>query len=136
MNNGLIIRGLTFRESDTFVWKLVKDTQCNGAFPAASDIFVGNPCYDMPNLSNTQRFKVLKSGQISFNTGAGVLSAFAGMELPLEVYWKAPPGEFVEYSGSTGAIAEIRSNNYFLVYASYNGQSNFEGSTRVRYTDC
>lgn len=95
---------------------LIQDTQCNGAnLGASSDVFdisaTGNLVHR--NLYNVDRFRILDTCHLLANpmaaTGAG------GTLNPMTSYWECQ-GKLsipLEFSSSTGAISEIKSNNLF-----------------------
>jgi len=123
--------------ADTFFWAVVLDMQNNGATPSAADVFSDIAAgYDLRNIDNIKRFKVLKRGSIAFTSPSVVAGpAYTGVETPLDVY--IPMKNLsVDISATSGAVAEFKNNQIYFMSCSYNGQCNFEGSARVRYTDC
>lgn len=117
---------------------LVQDTQCNGAAAAVTDVYTGtNIPVAMHNLSNSQRFKVLKVFKYSFNPQAGVSTAWANITRNFSYYKKCNIP--LEFSSTTGAITEIRSNNLFLIagteFAAMDDLIGVSGTCRVRFSD-
>ena len=64
---------------------------------------------------------------------AGVAAAFGGDYLQDECYIKCNIP--IQYNSTAGAIAEVRSNNIFMLYGSIAGISTIAGNARIRYTD-
>lgn len=116
---------------------VVLDKQCNGAAAAATDVMTStNFSLSFHNLSNSQRFVVLKKFRWTFQPGAGVTTAYNNSERAYDFFKKCNIP--LEFSSTTGAITEIRSNNIFLLAGS-DGQSDdlvtLAGNTRVRFSD-
>lgn len=116
---------------------LVQDTQANGAAAAVSDVFTSTTLTSANmNLANSGRFKILKKIVIPMNASAGVTTAYCNVAKYVDFYKKVSIP--IEYSSTTGAITEIRSNNLFLV-AGTDGNSDdavsFNGSCRLRFSD-
>lgn len=96
---------------------LVQDTQCNGAAAAVTDVLTStNMSTAMINLDNSQRFRILKRMTFTLNSPAGVSTAFNNVVRHFDVYKKCHIP--MDYSSTTGAITEIRSNNIFLLAGS------------------
>lgn len=126
---------------------LLLDKQTNGAYPVNTDIYDSaiatvDACNRFDNLYNSDRFVRLKrwEGDINpsgFSTGVGsVLSVDRDLKCSKKLNVR------MEFSGATGAIAEIRSNNLLLVYSASLGtgpvNSSLELTTadsRVRFID-
>lgn len=96
---------------------LILDTQANGANPSYADVFKTTTTNTFNNLENSRRFRTLKSWKVSLSnqiTGQGVyrnLKFYKKCNIPME------------YSGTTGAIATIKSNN-LIVFTISEGQNN------------
>lgn len=114
---------------------LVQDTQCNGAAADISDVFTGNNFNNnMINLANSRRFRILKKWKYVWNAFAGAVGTLPYQSKSLEYFQLCNIP--MEYSGTTGAIGEIRSNNIFLLA----GGANFvddgvtvQGKCRIRF---
>lgn len=118
-------------------WYLVLDKQANGAAAGATDVFTSTVFSEaMHNLSNSNRFVVLKKWKHFFTPSAGVATALNNVAWPIEVYKKCNIP--IEYSSTTGSITEIRSNNISL-FAGTDGRSDDTiqvfGICRIRFTD-
>lgn len=104
--------------SDHFNIAIVLDTQANGAYPSYTDVFETDTPLSHLNLANSQRFRILKRWVMSleantYNSGAGtysnprrIIKFYKRCNIPLE------------FSSTTGAITEIRSNNIFVMWSS------------------
>lgn len=116
---------------------LVLDRQANGAAAGIADVLTGTGMgVAMINLANSERFKILKRFVIPLQAGAGVQTAFGRDDKPLDFYKKCKIP--LEFSGITGAITELKSNNiFFLAGTDGGGDDNvqFTGTTRLRFTD-
>jgi len=85
-------------------------------------------------MGNSQRFTILKKWQVPFSVQAGVSTAFGRVIKSINLYKKLNLP--VEYSSTTGAITEIRSNNLFLLAgAADDDLISCQGFTRIRYSD-
>ncbi len=116
---------------------LVLDKQCNGAAATATDVMTGtNFVTAVRNLSNSERFTVLKQWMVPFNVSGGVAGAYNTMNVPFGWYKKCNIP--IDYSATSGAIGTIRSNNLFLL-ASTSGDGDdiiaIDGTCRLRFTD-
>jgi len=118
--------------TDCWLW-LVLDTQTNGAAAAITDVFTSNAAWDnMINLSNSDRFKILKKWKFHFQSQAGVSGAYQQVTKPLEYYKKCNIP--MQWSSTTGAITEIRSNNIFLMAGGFDDDLvTFSGTCRLRF---
>lgn len=116
---------------------VVQDTQANGAAAAITDVLTtNNIATALLNLDNSQRFKILKKLKMTFNPGAGVTTAYNNVNVDKECYMKLNVP--MDYSSTTGAITEIRSNNIFLLAGSDTTSDDtvtLDGNCRVRFTD-
>lgn len=116
---------------------LVMDKQANGAAAAAADVFTGtNFPNAVRNLANSTRFVILKKWQHTWQPVAGVSGAFADLTKTIKYYKKCNIP--IEFSSTTGAITEIKSNNLFLMAgasANIDDTVTFNATCRVRFTD-
>lgn len=121
---------------------LVQDKQANGAAATASGttgVFTSaDASAGMFNLSESNRFIIHKRWTMDHNPPAGVSTAFNTVTHHIEFYKKLSIP--MEYTGTTGAIGTIRSNNLFFVSGS-SGAGTFDdlvtmtGTCRVRFSD-
>jgi len=117
------------------------DKQCNGATAAATDILASAAIESFNNLANRDRFMILKDKIYSFNrdsishNGTNYDAPAAEVKIFMSKKCNIP----LEYSGATGGITEIKSNNVgCLLIAQGNGTGNVTaciGTCRFRYTD-
>ncbi len=146
-----------------YKWAVVLDTQCNGAI-ANFDDYIVPPANNVPiilgyrNLDETGRFKTLKSGTrkvpiryiavpqtAQYGAGTlipyvegwvGVFNDHADITVPMK-------GMKIQYSGATGAVSELKSNNIVLfvwwddaMFTPLAGNElSFDIQTRTRFTD-
>jgi len=116
-----------------YLW-VVLDTQCNGAAAAVTDVFTSaNAWSSMMNLSNSSRFRILKRFIIPVNPSAGATTAYNETVKPFE--WFKRCNIPMQFSSTTGAITEIRTNNVFLIAGAVNSDDllQFSGNARVRF---
>lgn len=128
--------GANATATSTAVIYVVLDKQANGAAAAATDVFTSTVLTQaMHNLSNSGRFVILKKLQYTFNPPAGASTALNNMLVHSEWYKKCNIP--LEFSGATGAITELRSNNIFLLASAYGTDDLIAvaGNVRVRFSD-
>lgn len=115
---------------------VVLDKQCNGAAAAITDVLTSNVISNaMINLANSERFTILKRIVASLPSGAGVSAAYSGLVKAFEFYHKCNLP--IEFSSTTGAITEIRSNNLFLLAGTGSGDdlTTVTATCRLRFSD-
>lgn len=117
---------------------LVQDKQCNGALPAVLDVLAGANFDSFNNLANSQRFhtlwdKTVALSTMNLGTETGVAHYAAPVTKCVSKYIKCNIP--IEYSGTTGNVSTIRSNNLFFLYISRNGAMKIECQLRFRYSD-
>ncbi len=114
---------------------LIQDTQTNGAAAAATDVFDStNFNTALLNMANSGRFRIMKKWKYVFNSQAGVDGAYGITIKTLDFYKKCNIP--LEFSSTTGAITELRSNNVFLMASgSVDDGASFVGNCRIRYAD-
>lgn len=115
---------------------LILDKQANGAAAAVTDVFTNTTVYlANRNLSNSSRFVILKKWRKMLKTGAGVSAAYGTDSQYIDFYKKCNIP--LEFSSTTGAITELKSNNLFLIAASDAMDDNVDcdGSCRLRFSD-
>lgn len=127
-------------QTDMFRMQLIQDTQANGAYPSTSLIYQTESLVGFLNLANSSRFKVLKEWRQAMNVN-GITTNF---DSNTRVYGQVVrPFSFfkkvnipLEFSGATGAITEIRSNNLFFVGQSLADDiTNVVMNVRVKFSD-
>ena len=118
---------------------LVQDMQCNGSAAGVSDILTGtNLATALINMSNSSRFRILKRFVWELNQPGVAASGTYNTPVfrHLEYFKKCRIP--MEYSSTTGAIGEIKSNNIFLVAGCSSGVSGLidvSGACRLRFSD-
>jgi len=123
---------------------LVWDKQANGATASPADVLeqgtgatvaAGTGLTSFVNMDNVERFVILKDKKYSFNpTSAG---GGASASFPYYVNFKMNKkiNMKVDYSSTTGAVTEIRSNNLFiLAYSAVNGVQ-LQGTVRTYWKE-
>ncbi len=125
-------------ESDSVRMILFIDKQANGATATVTDLLETAAIQSFRNLANSGRFTFLcdKLHNMNYNNlasdGAGLVSAgrsrfehtfFTKLDLP------------IEFSSTTGAIGEIRSNNLGVLLISSATVARFDSSIRIRFSD-
>jgi len=93
---------------------LVLDKQANGALPAVADVYSSDAVYQAyENQDNEYRFVQVARFDLEYDPTAGVRTAWNPARKRIRA--KIPADLVIDYSGTTGALTEIRSNNLFLV---------------------
>jgi len=126
---------------DKVRWIVYVDKQANGAaIGAPSDLIQTMPAAtttvdSFRNMDNVERFLILKDKTYVLNPGtqSGALgSAAVVREIKMNKKCSIP----LEFSATTGAITEIRSNNIgFLFMSLGNNATAVSLTTRVKYSD-
>jgi len=116
---------------------LIQDTQTNGTQATFSDIFTSTASnLALVNLSNSSRFRILKKWTHTFNPASGVSGAYNDSVRNIDYFKKCNIP--LEFSSTTGAITELKSNHIFLAYGAAGSGSDdtvaFAGSARLRFT--
>ncbi|AEF58776.1 coat protein [Mosquito VEM virus SDRBAJ] len=115
---------------------LVQDSQCNGAAAAVTDVLTSATMAGaIVNMDNSQRFRILKKWTWALNSASGVSTAYNTVDRAIDYYRKCHIP--LDFSSTTGAIGEIRSNNVFLLAGSADTDDlvAFSGVARVRFSD-
>ncbi len=134
--------GLVTTTNPTFSHDLVRlilyvDKQCNGAAATVLDILETASVLSFRNLANTNRFQVLFDRSYSINATAGGGSGAGDWESGgVEKRTKYHKNCFIpiEFSGTTGAITEIQSNNIGILSISAVGGAFAFTRLRLRFT--
>ncbi len=126
---------------DTLRILIVHDKQCNGT--TATVIGDGGPLFTndintFNNLNNKSRFRTLMDRTHNLNyvtlasDGAGLVSS---AEVQEHHTWFKKINIPLEYSGATGALTEVRSNNLFCVIMGERSHAGFDARFRLRFSD-
>ncbi len=119
---------------------LYLDKQCNGATIAVTDLLETADEQSFNNLANSGRFRVLMDRTYDMNctsgSGRGSTDTLAfGENVVNDTFFKKCNIP-LEFSSTTGAITEIRSNNLGVLLISQDGNAtNFESNLRLRFSD-
>ncbi len=118
---------------------LYLDKQANGAAAAVLDILETAANNEFRNLSNSGRFVILMNRTYALNCPAG---SGRGSTDTLSYGEQVVHDEFykdcnipLEFSATTGAITELRSNNIGILTISKDGTANLNGKMRLRFSD-
>lgn len=121
--------------ADIYHLYLIQDSQCNGTLPVAADVFIaaGPMGTQLRTIENGARFRILKHFVVKLDSTAPGVGGGDGDYIQEECYIKCNIP--IVYSSTTGVIAEVRSNNLFMVYGSSGGTATATGNARIRFTD-
>lgn len=122
-----------------FYW----DLQTNGSAATIGDLFYCGAAGTLTtretdtfrNLDQVARFKIIKDKTFYFSPTAYSGTNAAGHIFPLKVNWKGDMP--VHFSGTTGAITELKSENVSWTGWSDGADSQFllAGTARIKFTD-
>lgn len=123
---------------------LIQDTQANGAIPAVTGdagiytaTFAGFPGLLTKQLANENRFRILRKYVFEHMPGTATNLVPSSMLYQTD-YIKLNVPVVYDAAVATGALASIRTNNFFLVSGSdgtTDDSITMNISSRVRYTD-
>jgi len=111
------------------------DKQCNGAAPVATDILAADNINSFLNMDNTDRFQVIKDKMYTVDVSAYDVAsdlAFSHSKIIKLNYKCSVP---IHYSSTTGAIAEIKSNNLIFLAIAIGTKAAYRMRVRVKFTD-
>ncbi len=123
--------------ADTVRVMLILDKQCNGAAFAVTDILKTADLLSFNELNNKHRFRTLMDREYTLTAsgiGGGETTNDSGEDIIYDSFFKKVNLP-IEYSSSTGAITEKRSNNIMCLVISTDGICAFDGKIRYRYAD-
>lgn len=142
---GVYIRGVINADSttptpDRMRVIVYQDKQANGATATAANI-LDSPTSGLingfRNLTETGRFRILKDETYDVNIYNGNATAAIRRTRVTYKCYLANLNIPIEFSSTTGAITEIRSNNVGMLFittlASGSAASDFVGTARIRY---
>ncbi len=116
---------------------VVVDTQCNGLDPVLSDILEHAHLTAFYNLEHRHRFKILYDKHVSLVSKAGKgENAAAGNWGQVSKYFEINIANIsvpIIYSSTTGAVAEIRSNNIAVFGITEKGFAQIKYHTRTMF---
>lgn len=129
----------------SFSYRLIwlVDHQTNGAQASINDVFAvpgtaPSICSTM-NLTNSNRFKVLKDIRGSLNYNAAAYNGMNNQNVTQKRFLKGfiKCNIPIEYSNTSGGVADIRANNIYLVFCAetVSASPTFDRNVRYRYDD-
>lgn len=110
---------------------VVLDKQANGAAATLTDYLETTDINGFRRLENVGRFRSLHDKIITLNSTGGNGTNYSGVIRDVKINIKIPVP--VEYNGTAGLIAEIKSNNILVFIISEKGKARLEGATRFRF---
>lgn len=117
---------------------VVMDRQASGIAAGATDVLTStNAATALPNVPNQFRFKILYRLVIPLVAQAGVTGAYNNTVVPFDIYYKFKEPPTIRYQSSGGTVADVVTNNIFLLAGS-DGSSDdtvgINGNMRLRFT--
>lgn len=131
--------GVTALPPDEVRVILYVDKQCNGATATVSDFFPSSDIHSYYTLDQSDRFNILYDQRHVINYGGITQSNPANYfvqspnKIPFTI--EVPCSVKLQFSGATGALTEIRSNNIGALLISSRGVSYITSRARLRFTD-
>lgn len=125
--------------SDVVRVVLYLDKQANGAIATVTGILKTDDYQSFNNLANKGRFRTLMDRTYSFSATAGsgrgsTDTLSFGENRIIDNFFKKVTIP-IEFSGSTGALTELRSNNIGVLLLSKSGLCAFTSKMRIRFAD-
>lgn len=136
MMKGIITIPTAMITGDVINLYLVLDKQANGADAAYTDIWTSSSNSNaFNNLANSQRFKILKKLRMAIGADA-VLTATTVVTKTYTIECNLPCNIPLEFSSTTGAITELKSNNLAWFAKSFVNDDviGLNMTTRVRFS--
>lgn len=117
--------GAALRGGDIVRVLVYLDRQCNGAVATVTDILETASFRSFNNLANKSRFRTLMdlTTQINIKAASGTAASNDLPEVTKHIQWFKKVNLPLEFSGATGAITEIRSNNIGVLSISRAGDT-------------
>ncbi len=134
-----VVDNATPAQSDSVRIILYLDKQCNGATAAVTDILESDDFQSFRNLANSGRFVVLMDRVHTMNeltlTSTQNADTFDSAQLFIDRQFYKKCNIPLEFSSTTGAITEIRSNNIGVLLVGLNNVARFGSKFRLRFSD-
>jgi len=111
------------------------DKQANGAAPTATDILAADHINAFLNMDNTERFQIVKDKMYTIDTNCYDTVGdviFSNSKIVKLNYKCSVP---IHYSSTTGAITEIKSNNFIFLFVAIGAKAAIRYRVRVKFTD-
>ncbi len=125
-------------DGDTLRIIMYVDKQANGATAAITDVLETASIHSFYNLANSSRFDILcdKLNTINYlSLASDAVGAVSQAKVIQNKKFSKKLNIPIEFSASTGAITEIRSNNIGVILISDRGTCGFFSLFRVRFSD-
>ncbi len=133
------IDGATPAQSDSIRVILYLDKQANGATAAVTDILESDDFQSFRNLANSGRFTILMDRVHTLNyvtlTSTQNADTFDSSQMLVDKQFYKKCNIPLEFSGTAGAITEIRSNNLGVMLMGLNNTARFGSKFRLRFSD-
>lgn len=116
---------------------LILDKQCNGAAAGYTDVFTTNDINSFRNMAYSERFQVLKTWRMAINPMVPIIAGTSFLPPYRNFTYHKNCSIPVEFSSTTGAITEIKTNNLFIVGIASGGDdtANLTAIVRIKYSD-
>ena len=117
---------------------LYLDKQCNGATIAATDLLETNDIHSFRNLANTGRFQILMDKYHNLNysgLASNATDQFTQAQVTFNFQMNKKCQIPIEFSATTGALTEIRSNNLGVLLVGTGGVIGMNSVMRLRFSD-
>ncbi len=128
----------SIKSGDTVRVIVYLDKQCNGAAATGGEIIrVSTEYQSYRLLSNSARFEIFLDTfhDINYLNGAGDAATVHQGGIKQHHSFIKKCNIPIEFSGITGVIGEIQSNNVGIMLISLAGIAGFNGTARIRYED-
>lgn len=126
------------RTSDIYRIMIYQDKQCNGASAAVNNLLQVTQYNSHREMSETMRFRTLYDKTRAINTlcvqGASASTFLGGTihhHFSVAIKCNIP----IMFTGTTGAIAEIKSNNIGIMVIGEKNLTTVSGRVRIRFSD-
>lgn len=114
------------------------DKQTNGTGPVVADLLLTAQVSGLYNLTNVNRFKILMDKNFNIQY-TGITSetddTVSFGQITKTGQWSKQCSIPIEYSGTTGDVAEVRSNGIGILLLTDQTRAGILGNFRVRYSD-
>lgn len=123
--------------ADAFRLIVYLDKQANGALAAVTDVLTTASLFSFYNIDNIDRFEIIDDSTFSFSSPSFDSTPVTGGACPvykhvIRDYDLSIP---IEYSGTTGVIGGLKSNNLGFFWLSLAGVSLVGGQSEIQFFD-
>ena len=120
---------------------VILDTQCNGTLIGAGSVLQTLDYLSFNRLDNKDRYKILWDKRFALNTLSMVQTSadpspgtrIAISEVRRYIEFNKRCNIPIEFSGTTGILSEIRSNNIVVLWIASSGSIAIDGKVRMRF---